>query len=255
MNFFCLGDPVSQRTILPQNATSNSHRILKPGRLHWACALAVLALFGAWGGPTAIAQSVTPLDSQIKRAVDAQLATKGLIKTDSEKAAPVASATGPASHFNIQAQTACETEMFNEIGAREVISGKAYEVLTETAQAYGRAIPHIYIIPGSWNMAYIAGSTAVDGRGKIVVGQQAGELFNTTALKGFLGHEMAHLVSDDAAQGCNDSIIRDPKMEADADALAARVLGKQPVKAFLERVLVLAEDQNSDAKSRLEVLQ
>ena len=66
---------------------------------------------------------------------------------------------------------------------------------------------------------------------------------------------MAHLVSDRAAQGCNDYIVRDPQMEADADALAARVLGKQPVKAFLARVLELTEGQNWDAKRRLEVLQ
>jgi hypothetical protein len=43
-------------------------------------------------------------------------------------------------------------------------------------------------------------------------------------------------------------------MEADADALAARVLGMQPVKAFLDRVLAFPEGQNSDAKSRLELL-
>src|SRR5208337_465343 len=30
--------------------------------------------------------------------------------------------------------------------------------------AYGRAIPHMYILPGSFNIAYIAASTAVDGR-------------------------------------------------------------------------------------------
>jgi len=66
---------------------------------------------------------------------------------------------------------------------------------------------------------------------------------------------MSHLVSDNAAYGCNDYIIRDPQMEADADVLAARVLGIQPVKAFLERALALTEGQNSDAKSRLEVLQ
>ena len=104
-------------------------------------------------------------------------------------------------------------------------------------------------------MAYIAASTAVDGRGKVVVGQQAIDLFNTNALRGFLGHEMAHLVSDNAAQGCNDYIIRDQQMEADADALAARVLGMQPVKLFLERVLALTEGHNSEAKSRLEMLQ
>jgi Zn-dependent protease with chaperone function len=103
-------------------------------------------------------------------------------------------------------------------------------------------------------MIYIAGSTTVDGRGKILVGQQATELFNVIALRGFLGHEMAHLVSDNAAHGCNDYIIRDPGMEADADALAARTLGTQPVKAFLETVLAFPEGQNSDAKSRLELL-
>jgi len=216
----------------------------------------LLAFFTAWLQPKAIAQSVTPQDAQIKHAVDARLATKGLTNTDSEKAAQEkVNPTVPTSQFNIQAQIACETEMLKESGSREVFSGKAYKVLTEISRAYGRATPHIYIFPGSWNMAYIAASTAVDGRGKIVVGQQAIELFNTVALRGFLGHEMAHLVSDNGAQGCNDSIIRDPRIEADADALAARVLGKPPVKAFLERALALPDGQNSDAKSRLEVLQ
>jgi Zn-dependent protease with chaperone function len=144
--------------------------------------------------------------------------------------------------------------MLGKVGAREVSSGKAYDALTEIARAYDRAIPHIYIFPKSWNMAYIAASSAVDGRGKILVGQQAIELFNTIALKGFFGHEMAHLVSDSAAQGCNDYILRNPQMEADADALAARMIGRQPVKAFLERVLALTQDQNWDAKRRLEVL-
>lgn len=63
--------------------------------------------------------------------------------------------------------------MLGKMGAREVFSGKSYDVLTEIARAYGRAIPHIYIVPGSLNMAYIAGSTAVDGRGKILLGQQS----------------------------------------------------------------------------------
>jgi len=163
--------------------------------------------------------------------------------------------TGIPSQSNIQAQTRCEADMLGEMGAREIFSGKSYDVLTEIARTYGRAIPHIYAVPGSLNMAYIAGSTAVDGRGKILLGQQALELFDATALKGFLGHEMAHLVSDRATQGCNDYIVRDPRMEADADALAARMLGKQPVKAFLARVLVLTKGQNRDAKHRLDVLQ
>jgi hypothetical protein len=157
--------------------------------------------------------------------------------------------------FNVLAQTACETETLGKIGAREVFSGKTYEVLTEVTRAYGRAIPHIYIFPGSLNMFYIAGSTSVDGRGKIVVGQQAVELFDASSLKGFLGHEMAHLVSDSATQGCNDYILRDPQMEVEADALAARTLGPAPVKAFLQRVLVLTKGQSLEAKHRFEVLQ
>jgi Zn-dependent protease with chaperone function len=164
-------------------------------------------------------------------------------------------AAGALSAFNIQAQTACEAKMLREMGAREVFSGKGYEVLTEVARAYGRLTPHIYIFPGSLNIFYIAGSSAADGRGKIIAGQQAIERFDSFSLKGFLGHEMAHLVSDSTVQGCNDYIIRDPLMEADADALAARMLGTEPVKAFLQRVLALTQGQNLDAKHRLELLQ
>src|SRR5215469_16947009 len=164
-----------------------------------------------------------------------------------------ANATGVPSTFNGQAQTTCEAETLGRMDAHEIFSGKAYDVLKKVARAYGRPVPHIYVFPGEWNMAYIAASTAVDGRGKIVVGQQAIDLFNNVALKGFLGHEMAHLVSDSAAQGCNDYVLRDPQMEADADALAARTLGRRPVKAFLERVLALTARQNLDAKHRLEL--
>jgi hypothetical protein len=166
-----------------------------------------------------------------------------------------ARASGFPPNFNVRAQIACEAKLLNKIEAREVFSGKAYDVLSEVARAYGRPIPHIYLSPDSWNMAYVAASAAVDGRGKIVVGQQATVLFDSIALKGFLGHEMAHLVGDSAAQGCKDYIIRDPEMEADADALAARTLGAQPVKAFLERVLALTEGQNSDARRRIAMLQ
>jgi Zn-dependent protease with chaperone function len=165
-----------------------------------------------------------------------------------------ATAGGVPATFNVQAETACEAEMLGKMEAREVFSGKVYDVLTTVARAYGRPVPHIYILSGEWNMAYIAASAAVDGRGKIVVGEQAIERFNRIALEGFLGHEMAHLVSDNAAEGCNDYVVRDPQMEADADALAARTLGRRPVKAFLERVLALTDRQNQDAKRRLEML-
>ena len=99
-----------------------------------------------------------------------------------------ASAGDITSRFSVQAQTACEAEMLGQRDAHEVFSGKAYAVLTEVARMYRRPIPHICTLPGSWNMAYIAGSTAVDGRGKILIGQQAIERFDTIALKGFLGH-------------------------------------------------------------------
>lgn len=162
---------------------------------------------------------------------------------------------GPSSQFNIKAQTACEAKMLGDVRAREVFSGKAYHELTEIARAYGVPIPHMFVFSGSTNMAYIAGSTAVDGRGKIVVGRQAIEQFDAVALKGFLGHEMAHLVSDRATQRCNDYFLRDPQVEADADALAARTLGIAPVEAFLQRVLTLTQGQNWDARERLKLLQ
>ena len=165
-----------------------------------------------------------------------------------------ANAIDVPSNLNVQAQTACEAEMLGSMDAREVFSGEVYDVLTEVARAYGRPIPHIYIFPGGWNMAYVAASAAVDGRGKIVVGQQAIGLFDAVALKGFLGHEMAHLVNDSGAKGCNDYFVRDPQMEADADALAARTLGGYPVEAFLKRVLGITEGQNSEAKRRLAML-
>ena len=158
------------------------------------------------------------------------------------------------STFNVLAQTSCEQQMLTRTGGREVVSGRAYNVLVEVVRTYGRSIPHIYTIPGSMNMAYIGASIAVDGRGKILVGQQAAELFGPVALKGFLAHEMAHLVSDNAVVGCNDYVLRDPHIEAEADALAARTIGKRPVEAFLLRVLTLTKGQNWDAKRRLEVL-
>ena len=46
-------------------------------------------------------------------------------------------AARPLSAFNIQAETACETEMLHTMGAQEVFSGKGYEVLAEVGQAYG----------------------------------------------------------------------------------------------------------------------
>jgi hypothetical protein len=197
------------------------------------------------------ASSDVPVESVAVRRILAGVILLGAILALQEKA----NATGLPSTVNSLAQTSCEVDLLGRMDAREVSSGKAYDVLTKVARAFGRPVPHIYIVPGGWNMAYIASSAAVDGRGKILVGQQATKLFDTVALEGFLGHEMAHLVSNSGAQGCNDYILRDPQMEADADALAARTLGSRPVKAFLEQALALAEGENWDAKRRLEVLQ
>ena len=197
------------------------------------------------------ASSDVPVESVAVRRILAGVILLGAILALQEKA----NATGLPSTVNSLAQTSCEVDLLGRMDAREVFSGKVYDVLTKVARAYGRPIPHVYIFPGSWNMAYIAASRAVDGRGKIVVGRQATERFDTVGLEGFLGHEMAHVVSDSGAQGCNDYILRDPQMEADADALAARTLGNRPVEAFLEQALALAEGENWDAKRRLEVLQ
>ena len=72
----------------------------------------LLAFIATWLRPSAIAQSVTPQDAQIKQEVDAQLATKGLTKTDDEQVGQrKVNATDSTSHFNIQAQSACETEI------------------------------------------------------------------------------------------------------------------------------------------------
>jgi hypothetical protein len=199
--------------------------------------------------PISLRAFMTIIPQEAKRTLAASILL-GIILTSSE----IASAGDLTSRFNVQVQTACEAELLVNIDAHEIFSGKEYDVLTKVARAYDRAIPHLYIFPGSWNMAYIAGSTAVDGRGKILVGRQAIDRFHTLAFEGFLGHEMAHLVSDNAAQGCNDYLLRDPQMEADADALAARTLGRRPVKAFLEQALLLTEGQNWDAKHRLQIL-
>jgi hypothetical protein len=84
--------------------------------------------------------------------------------------------------------------MLQRMGAREVVSGKAYDVLREVARVYGRVTPRIYVSPGALNSVYVAGSTAIDGRGKIVVGQQAIERSDAFSLRGFLGHEMARML-------------------------------------------------------------
>ena len=127
---------MSRSTFLRQNAISLFFLTLKGSAVQRACALLLLVCFAASLRPTAIAQSVRPPDTQVRQAGAALLATKGLTKTGGERAdQETGNATGPTSQFNVQAQTACETEMLDNIGAHEVFSGKVHEVLTEIAPA------------------------------------------------------------------------------------------------------------------------
>ena len=78
-----------------------------------------------------------------------------------------------------------------------------------------------------------------------------GQTFNSIA-------DEAHPIAKNAIEWGirrNDYIVRDPQMEANADALAARTLGTAAVRAFLARAVVLTRGQTGDARQRLELLQ
>jgi len=53
---------------------------------------------------------------------------------------------------SVQVQTTCEADMLGQMDAHEVFSGKAHDILIKVARAYHRPIPHVYTLPGSWNM-------------------------------------------------------------------------------------------------------
>ncbi|MBN1569229.1 MAG: M48 family metalloprotease [Acidobacteria bacterium] len=138
----------------------------------------------------------------------------------------------------LTAQVSCENRFFRAARAKETTGGPEHQVMRRVASAFGRRdIPHFYIAEEGNNAAYIAGSSSVDGKGKIVISRTFIKLLaNTLALEGILAHEMAHLVSDDGACGCDQWIMRDPMQEKAADALAAKAVGYGPLRAFFLRI-------------------
>jgi Zn-dependent protease with chaperone function len=160
-------------------------------------------------------------------------------------------------YFNrLTAQMNCENRLFRTARAKETTGGTEYQILLRVASAFGRKdIPHLYIAEEGNNAAYIAGSTLIDGKGKIVISRRFVKfLANPLALEGILAHEMAHLVSDDGACGCDQWIMRDPMQEKVADAFAARVVGYSPMRAFFLKIKETQEGQNTDVDDRLQAI-
>jgi hypothetical protein len=156
----------------------------------------------------------------------------------------------------LAAQVNCENKFFRAARAKETTGGPEYQVLLRVASAFGRKnIPHFYIAEEGNNAAYIAGSSSVDGKGKIVMSRKFLKLLaNTLALEGILAHEMAHLVSDDGTCGCNQWIIRDPRQEKIADALAAKTVGYSPLRAFFLRIKEAQGGRSMDEEDRLQAI-
>jgi Zn-dependent protease with chaperone function len=156
----------------------------------------------------------------------------------------------------LTAQVNCENRFFRAARAKETTGGPEYQVLLRVASAFGRRdIPHFYIAEEGNNAAYIAGSSSVDGKGKIVISRKFLKLLaNTLALEGILAHEMAHLVSDDGTCGCDQWIVRDPRQEKVADALAAKTVGYSPLRAFFLRIKVTQGGRSIDEDDRLQAI-
>lgn len=164
------------------------------------------------------------------------------------------SKTAPSNR--LAAQVSCENRLVREARAKEATGGLEHQVLQQVASAFGRRkIPHLYIAEEGNNAAYIAGSLLVDGKGKIVISRRFIELLtNTLALEGILAHEMAHLVSDDGACGCDQWILRDPMQEQAADALAAKTVGYNPIRALFVRIKEVQRGVSTDVDNRLQAI-
>lgn len=156
----------------------------------------------------------------------------------------------------LTAQVSCENRFFRAARAKETTGGPEYQVLLRVASVFGRRdIPHFYIAEEGNNAAYIAGSSLVDGKGKIVISRRFLQLLaNTLALEGILAHEMAHLVSDDGTCGCDQWIMRDPRQEKVADALAAKTVGYSPLRAFFLRIKETQGGRSTDEDDRLQAI-
>jgi Zn-dependent protease with chaperone function len=156
----------------------------------------------------------------------------------------------------LRAQVSCENRLFRDARAKETTAGPEYRVLLSVASAFGRRdIPHFYIAEEGNNAAYIAGSLSVDDRGKIVISRKFVKLLATTpALEGILAHEMAHLVNDDGTYGCDQWVIRDPAQEEGADALAAKIVGYDPMRAFFLRIKETHGGRSTEVDDRLQAI-
>jgi hypothetical protein len=153
-------------------------------------------------------------------------------------------------------QITCENRMLRDLSAKEVVKGPEYEMFLKVVAAFGRdRPPRLYVIPGEGNAAYLAGSVG-DGKGKILVSQVfAGLMGHTQAFTGIMAHEMAHLVLDiQNVSSCEEWIFRNPEIERAADALAARKVGFNPVRAFLIRIEELT-GAKGELVSRLQALE
>ncbi len=156
----------------------------------------------------------------------------------------------------LTAQVSCENRFFRAARAKEATGGPEYQVVLRVASAFGRRdIPHFYIAEEGNNAVYIAGSSSVDGKGKIVISRRFVKLLaNTLALEGILAHEMAHLVSDDGTCGCDQWIVRDPRQEKVADALAAKTVGYNPLRALFLRIKETQGGRSTDVDERLQAI-
>ena len=166
-------------------------------------------------------------------------------------------ANNDAPSNGLTAQVSCENRFFRAARAKETTGGPEYQVMLRVASAFGRRdIPHFYIAEEGNNAVYIAGSSSVDGKGKIVISRRFAKLLaNTLALEGILAHEMAHLVSDDGTCGCDQWIMRDPRQEKAADALAAKTVGYSPLRAFFLRIKETQGRWNTDVADRLQAIE
>lgn len=157
----------------------------------------------------------------------------------------------------MQAQAVCEEKLLRDAGAKEVLSGGEYAVLRSVAKAFelDRA-PRLYFFSGGGNSYYIAGSLSLDGRGKILISRKFADLIGGgSAFEGVVAHETAHLVVDVRGDtSCDDWVMRDPKVEEAADALAAAKVGFGPLMAFLSRVEKVTGTTSGETESRLQAL-
>lgn len=162
-----------------------------------------------------------------------------------------------ASSIGLKAQAKCEQRLLRAARAREMVGGPEYQIVKKVSSAFGRShIPHLYIAEEGNNAAYIAGSVSVDGRGKIVISRRFLDLLeNTLALEGIVAHEMAHLVSDNGTASCDQWIVRDPRQEKAADALAAKCVGYNSLRAFFHRIKETLGSQSTDADDRLQAIE